>query len=145
MGRADGTWSCSDTTTRSLKIDLESGYDAGTVIATFPKGTKDALVIAALGPLGLTFVGGESATGRYTLALPKIKAYVEPRASDVAKGDRAWIHFPSIYNEAEITAYLGRNNLVLERWTQDPDTGERVAIVTIPSIEATLDDPERGY
>src|SRR5439155_8129339 len=133
------------TTTQTLKLQLESGYDQGTLIATFPKGTKDALVIATLGPLGFSVVSGESATGRYVLAVPKIKAYVEPRASDDAKGDRAWIHFPAIYSEDEITGYLGRNHLVLERWTQDPETGERVAVVSIPSLEATLEDPERGY
>ncbi|HKW78959.1 MAG TPA: Ig-like domain-containing protein, partial [Candidatus Limnocylindria bacterium] len=127
------------------KLSFEAGYDPGTIIVTFPKGTKELQVVAALGPFGLTLVRGESATGRWVFSIPKVRAYIEPQTDDAASIDSAWIHFPALYTDEDIKAYFDKNHLTLVRWTTDPDDGERVAVVAVPRLEAKLSDPARGY
>jgi len=131
----------STATPTNLKIEL--GADPGTVVVNFPPGTKEIAVVAAVGPLGLSIIRGDVTTGAYVLGIPKVRVYMQTPEQD-ATSDKAWILFPRIYSAEDVDAYLGTNKLKLDRWSSDPETGDRFAVVDIPRLEAKLIDPERG-
>src|SRR6185295_13274250 len=138
---ADKTQVQSTTTPTDLKV--EAGTEPNTLIVNFPAGTKENVVIAALGPLGLSIIHSDVATGRYLFALPKVSVFIE-RADGPDASDKAWINFPRIYSAEDIDTYFGKNNLKIDRWSLDPETGDRFAVVDLPRLEAKLIDPEQG-
>ncbi|MEX2046824.1 MAG: hypothetical protein WEE03_06650, partial [Chloroflexota bacterium] len=136
----------STTTSTDLKTELlvELGTDPGTLFVNFPPGTKENLVIATVGSLGLSIIRGDVGTGRYLFSLPKVNVHIERAGSDPHASDKAWINFPRIYTAADIDSYFATNHLKVERWATDPETSDRYAVVDLPRLEAKLVDPERG-
>ncbi|HUG04931.1 MAG TPA: hypothetical protein VMQ78_00150, partial [Candidatus Limnocylindria bacterium] len=88
----------STTTSTDLKTELlvELGTDPGTLFVNFPPGTKENLVIATVGSLGLSIIRGDAGTGRYLFSLPKVNVHIERAGSDPNASDKAWINFPRI-------------------------------------------------
>src|SRR6185503_10510891 len=138
---SDKTPAQSTTTPTDLKVEL--GSEPNTLIVNFPAGTKENVVIAALGPLGLSIIRSDVVTGRYLFALPKVSVFIE-RGDGPDASDKAWINFPRIYSAEDIDTYFGKNNLKIDRWSLDPETGDRFAVVDLPRLEAKLIDPEQG-
>jgi len=128
-------------TTTNLKVEL--GADPGTLVVSFPPGTKEIAVIAAVGPLGLSIIRSDVTTGAYVLGIPSVRVYMPTPEQDAAS-DKAWILFPRVYSSEEIDAYLGANKLKLDRWASDPETSDRFAVVDVPRLQATLVDAQRG-
>ncbi|MEP6694387.1 MAG: hypothetical protein ABJB39_07070, partial [Chloroflexota bacterium] len=131
----------STTTPTDLKVEL--GTQPNTLIVSFPPGTKENLVIAAVGTLGLSILSADVVTGRYLFSMPKVNVFIET-AGDASASDKAWINFPRIYTTADIESYFGKNHLKVDRWSLDPETSDRFAVVELPRMEATLTDAERG-
>ena len=126
------------------KLSVIAGTEPGTVVINFPPGTTEKSVLAAVGSFGLGILKGDAASGIYTFSVPQIQLYIAPSEPD-AKADRAYIHFPSLYTSDDIAAYLGKNKLNVVSWHSDPQDGERVALVEVPRLEATLIDETKGY
>ena len=133
------------TSSSTTDLKVEFGTDPGTLVVNFPPGTKENLVIAAVGSLGLSIIRGDVATGRYLFNLPKVSVFIEKAGADSNASDKAWINFPRLYSEEDINSYFSKNNLKIDRWFLDPETSDRFAVVSLPRMEATLTDPERGY
>ena len=100
--------------------------------------------MASVGALGLSILSGDIATGRYVFSLPKVSVFFERGSDEPGASDKAWINFPRIYSAEDIDAYLAANRLKVSRWSTDPETSDRYAVVDLPRLEATLVDAERG-
>ena len=132
------------TPSSSTNLKVEMGIDPGTLRIEFPAGTKQTFAVAAVGPLGLTFISGDASSGHYVFALPKISVYIDRADPGSNASDRAWIGFPRIYSDEDISSYLDKNRLKIDRWTHDPETGDRFAVVVLARREAPLTPAERG-
>ena len=121
-------------------LKIEQGTDPDTIVMVFPSGTSRSIVDATIGSLELSVISGDSASGRYVVAIPQVRLYPDPGSSD-----NAWVYFPKIYSSEDGDAYLAANGLTLIRWSRDPETNERFALVQVPRLEAKLVDAQRGY
>src|SRR5256886_7996662 len=64
------------TTPTTLKI--EQGTEPDTIVMVFPSGTSRSIVDATIGSLELSVISGDTASGRYVVAIPQVRVYADP-------------------------------------------------------------------